>query len=122
MEITAGTRKSPMPMIAGILSIVSSALGLFVFIGLLISAIVVGSTAVEITGWIPGMGIALSTLIIFAVVFLVTAVFALVGGIFAIQGKKWGWALTGSICALFPLIVPGITAITLVALSREEYD
>lgn len=122
MEITSGTRNSPIPMITGILSIVSSALGLFLFVGLLICAIAVGSTAVEVTGWIPGMGIALSTLIVLAVVSLVTAVFALVGGIFAIQGKNWGWALAGSICALFPLVVPGITAITLVAISREEYE
>ena len=111
-----------MPMITGILSIVSSALGLFLFVGLLICAVAVGSTAVEVTGWIPGMGIALSTLIVLAVVSLVTAVFALVGGVFAIQSKNWGWALAGSICALFPLIVPGITAITLVAISREEYE
>jgi len=127
MEITSGTRNSPIPMITGILSIVSSALGLFLFVGLLICAIAVGSTAVgstavEVTGWIPGMGIALSTLIVLAVVSLVTAVFALVGGVFAIQSKNWGWALAGSICALFPLVVPGITAITLVAISREEYE
>ena len=111
-----------MPIAAGVLEIVSGALGLLIFVGLLIASIAVGTTAGDITGWIPGMGIAMSTLTIFAVVALATASFAVVGGVFALQRKKWGWALAGSICALVPLFVLGVASVVLTAVSRDEFE
>jgi len=42
--------KTPMPLVAGILNIVSGIISLLGFIGLLIGAVAVGSTAVDITG------------------------------------------------------------------------
>jgi len=114
--------KTPMPVVAGILNIVSGVLSVLSFIGLLIGAIAVGSTAIDITGWIPGMGFALTVLIILAIVFLVTGVFALVGGIFAMQRTRWSWVLAGSICAIVPSIVLGIISIILVTMSRTEFE
>jgi len=113
--------KTPMPVVAGILNIVSAALGLIAFIGLLIAAVAVGTTAIDITGWIPGLGVALSVLIVLAVVSLVTAVFALIGGIFALQRTKWGWVLAGSVCDLLPSFVLGVAAIVLTTISRDEF-
>lgn len=115
-------KKTPMPLVAGILNIVSGVISLLGFIGLLIGAVAVGSTAVDITGWIPGLGFALTVLIILATLCLVTGIIALVGGIFAIQRDKWPWALAGSICAVIPLVLLGIIAIVLVSMSRGEFE
>ena len=114
--------KTPMPMVAGILNIVSGVISLLGFMGLMIGAVVVGSTAVDITGWIPGMGFTMTLLIILAVLCLATGIIALVGGIFAIQRNKWSWALAGSICAIIPSVLLGIISIVLVAMSRGEFE
>ncbi len=109
-------------MVAGILNIVSGVISLLGFMGLMIGAVVVGSTAVDITGWIPGMGFTMTLLIILAVLCLATGIITLVGGIFAIQRNKWSWALAGSICAIIPSVLLGIIAIVLVAMSRGEFE
>ena len=115
-------KKTPMPLVAGILNLVSGGLSAIAFVGLLIASIAVGCTAVDIVGWIPGMGIALGVLIVLTVVSLVVGILALVGGVFAVQRKYWGWALAGSICALVPLFVLGVAAIVLTSLSTDEFE
>jgi len=114
--------KTPKPIIAGCLTIASGGLSLIGFIGSLISSIILAWVAVDITGWLTGMGIALNVLIILTVLSFVLGIFALVGGICAVQRKRWGWALTGSICALVPTFVLGLAAIILTALSRDEFE
>lgn len=53
----------------------------------------------------------------------VLGVLAVVGGIHALQRKKWGWALTGSIAALLPIcVLVGIAAIILTAQSKNEFE
>ena len=114
--------KTPKPIIAGSLSIFSGGVSLIGFIGLLIASIALGWTAVDVTGWLPGMNIALSILIILCVLLLFAGVLALQGGIYAVQRKKWGWALVGSICALIPTFVLGLAAIMLITLSKDEFE
>ena len=62
-------------------------------------------------------GIVLGT----AIPSLLIAVLALVGGIFAVQRKRWGWALAGSIAAIFSFILLGIPAVILIAISKNEF-
>jgi hypothetical protein len=47
---------------------------------------------------------------------------AIAGGIFAIQRKRWGWALAGSIAAAINPLPLGIVAIVLVILSKNEFS
>ena len=114
--------ETPKPIIAGSLSIFSGGVSLIGFIGLLIASIALGWTAADVTGWLPGMNIAMSILIILCVLFLVTGMLALLGGIYAVQRKKWGLALFGSICALIPTFVLGLAAIILITLSKDEFE
>lgn len=114
--------KTPKPIIAGSLIMFSGGVSLIGFIGLLIASIALGWTAADVTGWLPGMNIAMSILIILCVLFLVTGMLALLGGIYAVQRKKWGWALVGSICALVPTFVLGLAAIMLITLSKDEFE
>jgi len=61
---------------------------------------------------------------------MISAIVAMVGGVFALKRKVWGLALAGSICAIFSIIlipllvnVPlGIAAIVLIALGKGEFE
>jgi len=56
------------------------------------------------------------------IVVLIIATLAIVGGIYALKRRIWGLALAGSICALVPLVIPGILAIIFVSLSKGEFE
>jgi len=53
---------------------------------------------------------------------LIVVTLAIVGGIYALRRRIWGLALAGSICALVPLVIPGILAIIFVSLSKREFE
>ena len=114
------------PTVAGILQIVSGAVGLVAVIGLIIAISVTGGFYISGTENIPrfvpsllaGIAIPLATF----------SGLSLAGGIYALQRKLWGLALAGSISAIFcsiPLLggLPiGITATVFVALSKNEFE
>jgi hypothetical protein len=52
---------------------------------------------------------------------LVIGTLAIVGGVFAIQRRRWRWALAGSIGASLVPVLLGILAIVLLVLSRNEF-
>jgi hypothetical protein len=57
------------------------------------------------------------------VVSVAATVFPIMGGIYALQRRKWGWALAGSIIAIFSrLSLLGILATIFVALAKDEFD
>lgn len=57
-----------------------------------------------------------------AVLLIVFGVVAIGGGICALRRRAWGFALAGSICAVFsPGTLLGIAATVLVAVSRGEF-
>jgi len=45
----------------------------------------------------------------------------LLGGIYALQRRKWGLGLAGSIAAIFGSIPLGIVATVLMALAKDEF-
>lgn len=53
--------------------------------------------------------------------FLIVGIISLVGGIYALKRKKWGWALAGSIVASF-LYGLGIPSVILIANSKREFE
>ena len=114
------------PAVAGILEIVSGAVGLVAVIGLSIAIAVTGGFHIPGTENIPRFVPSLLTGI--AITLAVFSLLSLVGGIFALQRKLWGLALAGSISAIFcsiPLLggLPvGITATIFIALSKKEFE
>ncbi|MFC1893330.1 hypothetical protein ACFLYR_04760 [Chloroflexota bacterium] len=113
--------KTAKPIVAGVFNIIIGAFSILFAISYFIGFTVVGGA------WdIPGMGsipsfvpgVVLGT----AIIALLIAVLTLVGGIFAVQRKQWGWALAGSIAAIFSYLIPlGIVAVLLVAISKNEF-
>ena len=102
-------QKTSKPVIAGILSIIAGALHIFGFLGIIIALVVVPAN----------IGIILA---IVAFYLLATSILPLIGGIYALQRKKWGLALTGSIIAILGPLILGIAATIFIALSKDEFE
>jgi hypothetical protein len=50
-------------------------------------------------------------------------VVSILGGISALQRRRWGLALAGGICALVPMqTLLGVLAIVFLAISKEEFN
>ncbi|MFC2069077.1 hypothetical protein ACFLTP_08765 [Chloroflexota bacterium] len=108
------------PIVAGVFNIIVGALGILgaisTFFGFGVITGVLGIPIGPIPGFVPGivLGTGIFTLIV--------AVLALIGGIFAVQRKQWGWALTGSIAAIFIFFFLGVPAVILAAISKNEFE
>jgi hypothetical protein len=115
------------PVTAGILNIISGTISVFGVIGVII-AIAVTSCGTGIMQFIPPrdlpfVGPLISTVLIIVLVFtLIEAVFPILGGVFALQRKKWGWALAGSILAILGAFPLGIASTIFVSLARDEFE
>ena len=109
------------PTVAGILDIVVGAGGL-VLVLLLIIAITITGGAFDIPGIeaVPDFVPWLLTLI--AIIAAAFNALILMGGIYAIQRRKWGLALAGSIAAFITSNVLGVCAIIFTALSKDEFE
>jgi hypothetical protein len=114
--------KTKKPTVAGVLDIITGAFGIVVAISMFIGFYVVGGDwglpgMEEIPGFVPGLILAMG------VRALLTGVLALIGGIFAVQRRRWGWALAGSIAAIFSSLFPlGVIATIFVAIAKKEFE
>ncbi len=119
------------PTAAGILNIIAGVLSLLGAIGVIIGIIVfvfVGSVPFLAYMWedLGDLGIGPNFLIIILVIAAifsaVLGIFPLIGGIYALQRKKWGLALAGSIAAIFGSTLFGILATIFTAMSKDEFE
>ena len=107
-------RRTVMPIIAGILDIVSAGFKLFILVcilGLLVF-VPVSSFPIRPVAIVP----------IIMVPLVAWIALAIIGGIFTLQRKRWGIALAGSIVAILPFSLLGIAATILVVLSKDEFE
>ena len=115
------------PTTAGILNIISGAINAFCVIGLSI-ALTATSTCIFIMDAIrpehlPFVAPLISTiLIILLVLSIICAVFPILGGVYALQRKKWGWALAGSIIAILGVFPMGVLSTIFVSMARNEFE
>ena len=112
--------KTNKPTVAGILAIISGVLGLIWAVSLFIGFGVTSGALGIPTGYIPGFvpGLVMGMGILSAII----GILALVGGIHALQRKKWGLALAGSIAAILSTFILGILAILFTAQSKNEFE
>ena len=105
------------PTTAGILSIIAGvpAIGIGIFIG--VAGTTMALTRMNMFPFMPNI------LGIIAIPLLILGILAITGGIFSLQRKKWGLALTGALCALVPpLSILGVLAIIFVVLGKDEFS
>ena len=110
-----------MPKVAGIFSILAGVINLLTTFLLLISAFAVQGMAafLAIPLWLPINASAVLLFVGFP--FLVCGVLSLIGGVYALQRKNWGLALTGAITSFFPYCILGLVAVVLIAISKDEF-
>lgn len=112
------------PVVAGILDIVAGTLG-----GILSFMVILGIlvfTLVSRSDWL-GIPMEASEFIpiiigVLAIPVLAISILSIIGGVFALNRRIWGLALTGSIAALFVSTVLGIPAIVFIVLSKNEFN
>lgn len=93
----------------GILAIIGGVINLLAGLGLALFTFVPFSTGLIAVG-------------VLGALLLGTGIVALIGGISALQRKRWGLALAGAICAVFPpSTVVGILSTVFIAMARDEF-
>jgi len=111
-------KKTNKPIISGILTMLSGALGILGTISYWIGLGEAGSGLGkgDVPPFVPSIifGMPIPSLII--------AILALVGGILALIRKKWSWSLAAAIAAALSFILLGIPAIVLISLSKDEFS
>jgi len=110
------------PTTAGILNIISGVLGILgSFIIMLVLGALGGMVGDYRMGYdmMPGVAMGMGIGMFFP--YLLISVLALVGGIFGVQRKHWGWSLAGSIGAIIVFLPLGIASTVLTAQSRGEF-
>ncbi len=116
------------PTTAGILNIISGVSNLIGLIFVIIAIITISSSWVIINNYIPanifpvGIGLINTILALVAVLLAVQGVIPLIGGIYAIQRRRWLFALISSIVAIFGATPLGILSTIFVAIAKDEFE
>jgi len=98
------------PVAGGILAIVGGSLNLLVGLGVVLAFPAAAPFRV-----------AFAAVSVLGVLFLGSGAIALIGGISAVNRKRWGLSLAGGICAIMPpSTLLGILSTVFIAISREE--
>ena len=115
------------PIVAGVLNItvgVVTLVGTFLTVMLLVG-IGSGILAISLIADMIPMWLSVSVegvMVIMAILLIVLSALPLLGGIYAIQRKNWGWALGGSILAIFSSAILGVISTVLISLSKKEFE
>jgi hypothetical protein len=104
------------PTTAGVLGILAGAIA--VIMGLVV-AVAGGILGTVLGVFVPFIGGAVAG--IFAIP-VILGIVAIIGGVYAVKRRSWGFALAGSICALFCVFFLGIPAIIFVILGKPEFS
>ncbi len=108
---------------AGILTIIGGVIGIGAAGCVGCIATGTGIAGLGLNAIFPGLGVPIAALGAGLLALSVTlVVLAIVGGTSALARKRWGLALTGAICACFPVIPIGVLAIIFVALAKNEFS
>jgi hypothetical protein len=112
--------RTRMPEVGGILSIIAGGVSFLGALFLLFLFIVYYATIGAVGPEFPVSAVGTA---IFAPFFIVCIV-AIVGGVFALKRRLWGFALAGAICSVLTLFTwpLGVASIVLLVFSRREFD
>ena len=110
--------KTAMPIVAGILTLISGGLKLLGVVVIIIAGFFVS--------FAPRMPDRFQhPLVLFSIIgilLLISGVIAVIGGVYTLRRKNWGMSLTGAIFAFLPFNLLGLASIILLALSRREFE
>jgi uncharacterized BrkB/YihY/UPF0761 family membrane protein len=114
---------------AGILNIIAGGLNGLGTIGLIIAIFAFGNyLSTVIMDFLPPedapfiMPLIFPMLVAILVLTIAATVFPIIGGVYALQRRRWGWALAGSIIAIFRTSVLGILSTIFVSMAKDEFE
>ena len=111
---------------AGILNIIAGGLNGLGALGIIIALFAVGK--IDIMRFLPAedasfiMPLIVPMLVVGLVLNIVATVFPIIGGVYALQRRRWGWALAGSIIAIFRSLPLGVLSTIFVAMAKDEFE
>jgi len=109
-------KKTAIPIIGGTLAIAAGGLKLLAFLGLLLYSFF----AIAPQGNFR-FNIGIISLL-FGMILVILGILSIVGGLYALQRKHFGLAVTGAITAFLPFSLMGLASIILLSLSRNEFE
>ena len=115
------------PTTAGILNIISGAINVLGVVGIIIALILINS-CINIMHFLPAEDAPFiaplinTILIIVLILSIIEAVFHILGGIYALQRRKWGWALAGSIISILGMFPLGVLSTIFVSMGKNEFE
>ena len=121
-------KKTWKPTVAGILNIISGVSNLIGFVFMIIVIIAVSSSSEFVLRFVPeevfpfGAGLIVTVIALIAALLAIQGILPLLGGIYALQRKKWLFALISSIVAIFGAALLGVASTILVAMAKEEFE
>ena len=117
------TPQTWMPTAAGILSIISGAIGLIGIAFLITFGAFGEEIARDVLTSIGFLQTVLPLRIIglISIPLFIISMVAIIGGIYAVQRKIWGLALAGAICAIIPAQLLGILSVVFIVISKKEF-
>ena len=114
--------KDWIPTVAGVLEIVAAVCALIGSGSLVFAALIMSSVPdIQDDPEVPLEAI-FGLLIGLAVFVFVAGIVSLVGGIAGVRRRNWGWALAGSIAALFLMPPAGILALVMTIAGEKEFQ
>ncbi|MCL1885321.1 MAG: hypothetical protein FWF98_00930 [Dehalococcoidia bacterium] len=112
-----------MPTAGGVLNIVTGVLGLIGGKACAIICAVLQSNKSNIDIEDPeAFTFMIAILWIACAITFIPSIISIIGGVFAIQRKKWGWALAGSICAILCSTITGVLALIFIVMGKKEFS
>lgn len=110
------------PTTAGILTVIAGSLGAIsgIVIAVLGGAIAAGLKFIPAVPEIFGT-VAIPIIGGIAIPRIILGIVAILGGVYALERRKWRLALAGAICSLVCVFFLGILAITFVAMGKDEF-
>jgi hypothetical protein len=113
--------------VAGILNLINGSLNLLGVFALAIVAIILSTTsnwytAIALDLYPLTVGGLVGIVVTVAVFLLAVGTVSVLGGISALQRKRWGLALAGSVTPLLSIPILSIPAIIFTAMSKDEFE
>ena len=113
------------PIMAGILDIVGGAIGMVggLYVVALTSLFRVIHEYVRLDSHIVDrVEQIISSIIALPFVVVLIGIIAIIGGVYALQRRIWGFALAGAICSCIVFPFFGLPSIIITALARDEFN
>jgi len=112
----------------GILSIIAGAFGVLGLFGFILIAAVMLLMPDNFSSFFDQAAMPEGFFTILAVFYIILGIIhalagavAIVGGVFALKRKHWGWALAGAISGMITFFLCGVPAIIFIAMGKKEF-